>query len=305
MFQKLVLSIALTSFLFSACKKTETKETDPYSQNDTYNEGEVSVYVEESITPIFEDINTVFKSKYPNAIVHMVPASENKILRLLLADSTRLAFLPRKFNTEEEAHFEGKVIPKQTPIAKDAIIFIVNKESHDSLVKYDDIVNLLKNEKSEQILVFDNINSSLVNQFKKEAGIKQPGKNVYFLPTTARVVDYISRSKNAIGIVGINWLLQPDDSLAKYTKDIKSLAVWNAKENTYFKASQSTIADGTYPLIRELYMIDLQGKHGLGKGFTSFAASDIGQRIVLKSGLMPYNIPPRQIIINADQKPTK
>lgn len=304
MTRQFICGLALLAFAFSSCKKEGTTTASQEHVEDTYNSGEVTVYVEESITPIFDDINTVFKATYSNASVHKVTASENRILRLMFEDSIQLAFIPRKLNAKEEAHFEGKVVPKQTPIAKDAILFITNKTSNDSLIKYEDIVQVLKNKdkKSNQVIVFDNINSSLVNTFKKDAGITQPGNNVYFLPSTARVVDYISKNKNAIGVVGINWLLQPDDSLAATTKNIKSLAVYNSADGRYYKASQSTIADGTYPLVRELYMIDLQGKHGLGKGYASFAASDIGQRIVLKSGLMPINTPPRQMTINGGKQ---
>ncbi len=307
MHRYITLGLTLGTLFFTACKKENMDTATASTQEESYDTGEVSVYVEESVVPIFEDINMVFKSRYPKATINIIPASENKILKLVFEDSTRLAFLPRKFDKEEAAYFQGKVVPKQTAIAKDAIIFIVNKASNDSLIKYEDIVALLKNPdtKSDKVIVFDNINSSLVNQFKKEAGITQPGKNVYFLPTTARVVDYISKSKNAIGIVGLNWLLQPDDSLAQKKDKIKSLAVFNAKDNNYYKASQTTIADGTYPVTREIYMLDLQGKNGLGKGFASFAASDIGQRVVLKSGLLPVNIPPREIIINSDKSSTK
>jgi phosphate transport system substrate-binding protein len=44
-------------------------------------------------------------------------------------------------------------------------------------------------------------------------------------------------------------------------------------------------------------MINYQGFSGLGMGFASFIAGDIGQRIILKSGLMPIRLPSRNIII--------
>jgi phosphate transport system substrate-binding protein len=57
------------------------------------------------------------------------------------------------------------------------------------------------------------------------------------------------------------------------------------------------IAEGTYPLARDLYIINCQGYSGLGMVGFSFVAGDIGQRIILKSGLLPVRMPGRNIII--------
>jgi phosphate transport system substrate-binding protein len=42
-------------------------------------------------------------------------------------------------------------------------------------------------------------------------------------------------------------------------------------------------------------MLNYQGKEGLGMGFASYIAGEIGQRIILKSGLLPVRIPSRII----------
>ena len=50
-----------------------------------------------------------------------------------------------------------------------------------------------------------------------------------------------------------------------------------------------------YPLIREVYMINREGRAGLGTGFVSFVAGDAGQRIVRIAGLLPATMPVRLI----------
>jgi phosphate transport system substrate-binding protein len=37
-------------------------------------------------------------------------------------------------------------------------------------------------------------------------------------------------------------------------------------------------------------------------GFASFVAGDIGQRIILKAGLLPVRIPPRKVIFKTKSK---
>lgn len=283
------------SLITVSCKKN----TDVDSGQETYATGATSVFVEESVVPIFDDINKVFMSTYDKASITIVPKTENEIVNYILKDSVKIAVLPRKLNSEELKHFEGKKIVNQTPFAKDAVIFVNNKSSHDSLIDIKSVLDLIKNPelKSDRVLVFDNINSSLSQYFKSVAGVSKFGKNVYFAKDTKEVIDYVSKNKKAVGVVGINWLLQPDDDIKGVKSSLKSMLVLNEKDNVYYLPTQSTIADLSYPLIRELFIIDVQGTTGLGKGISSFAASDRGQRIVLKSGLFPYTQPTREIII--------
>jgi phosphate transport system substrate-binding protein len=46
-----------------------------------------------------------------------------------------------------------------------------------------------------------------------------------------------------------------------------------------------------------LYLVNCQGYSGLAMGFATFVGGDIGQRIVLKSGLLPVQIPTRKLNI--------
>jgi phosphate transport system substrate-binding protein len=58
-------------------------------------------------------------------------------------------------------------------------------------------------------------------------------------------------------------------------------------------------------LARDLYIINCQGYSGLGMGFASFVAGDIGQRIILKSGLLPIRTPGRKISFIINNKKEK
>jgi phosphate transport system substrate-binding protein len=86
-------------------------------------------------------------------------------------------------------------------------------------------------------------------------------------------------------MVGVVWLSQPSTDLT----DMKNINVLNVKglNNTgYFAPSQNNIAEGTYPLARDLYIINCQGYSGLGMGFLRLW--EILARIILKSGLLLY-----------------
>ena len=250
--------------------------------------------------PIFDAIQDVFVHTYDKATIAQVSKTENEIVNLVLTDSVKIAVLPRKLTENEIKHFEGKKTVNQTPFAKDALIFITNRANNDSLIDVKSIIDVIQNpnKESDRIFVFDNINSSVSQYFKKLANVSKFGENVYFAKDTREVIEYTTRNNKAVGIVGINWLLQPDVEIEELKGNLKSLKVLNVEDNKFYLPTQSTIADGSYPLTRDLYIIEAQGRSGLGKGLSSFAASDIGQRIVLKSGLFPHNQPTREIIIN-------
>lgn len=293
--KKIFLSIIATS-LFISCKKDS--QNDGENINESYNKGITTMYVEASIVPIAEDINQVFKSYYSDAAIEVKMLSENEILNALYKDNGRLAILPKEFTQKELDVFKGRVVPKITPIAKDAILFIANKSTKDTLVNYQEVLDVFKGSaQSEKIYVFHDPNSALVNKLKVDANVAQAGSNVYFVQTVEEIIAYMNKNVNAIGVVGINWMVQPNEVIKNAIKNLRSLYVYNDSLKTYIAPSQSTIADNSYPLIRTINIIDVQGKTGLGTGFATFAASDKGQRIVLKSGLMPVKMPTREINI--------
>jgi phosphate transport system substrate-binding protein len=152
-------------------------------------------------------------------------------------------------------------------------------------------------------LVFDNPNSSTVRYMNDLSGVKEtPAKDVFSFKTNEDVIKYVSENEGMVGVVGVNWLSQPSTALRSDMKNINVLNVKSLNNIGYFAPSQNNIAEGTYPLARDLYIINCQGYSGLGMGFASFVAGDIGQRIILKSGLLPFRMPGRNIIIknNAD-----
>ena len=65
----------------------------------------------------------------------------------------------------------------------------------------------------------------------------------------------------------------------------------------YYKPYQAYIALKHYPLIRDVYSISREARAGLGTGFASFIASDKGQMIVRRAGMLPATIPVRIVDI--------
>ena len=286
-------SLLLTLLFVFSCQKKEANK-------DTITEGKATLYVDESILPIVEDEQAVFEAEYA-AKLHLVPQSEKEIMNAMVNDTAKMAILTRELTSLEAKAFEAKkIIPKIIPIANDAIAFIRNKTSKDTLVDLQDIIDFINGKPVPSIkgLVFDNANSSTVRYMNNLAGCTiEKQKNIYSFKTNQDVIKYVADNDGMIGVVGMNWIYQPPLELEETVAKVNILGVKSIKGTEYVVPTQDNLAAGKYPLARRLYMINCQGYSGLGMGFTSFIGSERGQRIILKSGLVPERFPTRKIVI--------
>jgi phosphate transport system substrate-binding protein len=296
--------LVLISVSFISCKQSY----DGKKGLDTILKGNVTILVDETLKPIIDDQVAVFESRY-EAKINLDARSESEVIKSFLNDSTRIAILSRTLNQDEAKKFERMhITPKITKIGIDAIAFIRNNGSKDTLIALADVIRFMQGREQTNIkgLVFDNPNSSTVRYMNDLSGIKEiPTKGVFSFKTNEDVIKYVAENEGMIGVVGVNWLSQPSADLKSDMKNINVLYVKSLNNNGYFAPSQNNIAEGTYPLARDLYIINGQGYSGLGMGFASFVAGDIGQRIILKSGLLPVRMPGRNIIIKSNIKVDK
>jgi phosphate transport system substrate-binding protein len=104
-----------------------------------------------------------------------------------------------------------------------------------------------------------------------------------------------------MGIIGVNWISNPNDTTQlSFNKQIRVMSVSRTHpatvSNTY-KPYPVYLHLHYYPLVRDIYvaLTDLRGT--LPAGFAHFMLGERGQRIILKSGLVPATQPLRTVQI--------
>jgi phosphate transport system substrate-binding protein len=288
---------AFLLLLIVCCAKKEQK------MEQTIIKGTTSILVDESLLPIIEDQKEVFESYY-DAKINLVSNSESEVLNSLIRQESGIAVLTRELSDNEKKQFEQKkIIPRTTKIAIDAIAFIANKNNTDTLIALQDVVAFMQGKSRSKIkgLVFDNPNSSTVRFMNTLAGTKTTRVDaVYSFNTNEEVIRFVAQNDGMIGVVGVNWLSQPSPKMQDFVDKVNILAVKSLTGKDYFEPSQNNLAEGKYSLARDLFIVNCQGNSGLGMGFASFVAGDIGQRIILKSGLLPVTIPGRKLNIRKE-----
>ncbi len=294
-----VFGLVVFVFLFAMCNQKSKNDSD----KETILKGKMEITVDETVKPIVDDQVAVFEGTYYDAKITVKPKSEAEVINDLLNQKAKVVVTTRDLTKEELQRFEkSKVNPRVTPFATDAIALISNKNNNDTLIALKSVIDFMQGKADSKIkgLVFDNPNSSTVRYMKELAKVKEvPTKGVFSFKTNDEVIKFVSENDGMIGVVGVNWLSQPSANMVETIKKIHVLSVKGLNDDKYYDPSQSDIALKKYPLARDLFIINCQGYSGLGMGFASFIAGDIGQRIVLKSGLMPVRTPGRKLKIRS------
>lgn len=266
-------------------------------------EGNMTLLVDESLLPVIQDQVQIFESQY-NAKIKLDPKSEAEVLQILANDTARVAVLARDLTEQETNVFVAKKItPRITKFATDGIVLIANQNSKDTIISLVSVIDIMQQKSVPGIkgLVFDNPNSSTAKYMMKLAGVSTfPADGVFSFKTNEETIKYVAENDGMIGVVGLNWIYNPQKELKPYIDKITILSVKDKRQNSISFPSQNDIAEGRYPLARDLYLVNCQGASGLGMGFSAFLISETGQRIVLKSGLVPSKTPTRRILVRKD-----
>jgi len=293
----------LVLLLVTSCTDNKKKEKE---KKDDILTGELPVLVDETVLPLFLEQKEVFESSYYNAKVLPDAKSEIQAINSLIKGEANIAYLTRELTEEENKSFKQRSItPRIYEVAYDAIILVGNRSNPDSSILVNEIIDLLKGNKSKSsTLVFQDANSSVLRYFRELGKVEKVANTYLELKDDAKsILETVANSNNKIGVLSFNQYLSLESSFIEKDK-IRILSVLNDSLDApkYVKPSQASLSTNEYPLKRRIYVLNYQPNLGLGIGFSAFLTGDRGQRIVLKSGLLPATMPGREIIIRNNVK---
>lgn len=295
LFYRIICTVTALVMLIS-CGERGSKE----SNKDDILSGEVSVLVDESLLPIIIEQKEIFESSYYNAKINLISKPEVQAVNDLIKGDASIIILSRELTEEERKSFDQRsIVPRIYPIAYDAVV-LVGSAGMDTTIRSAEVVDLMKGKAVDgKSVVIDNPNSSVVRYFRELGKIDKIANTYIQVKGTAdSVLKTVAEGNSHVGIMSYNQFLSLQSSFTKKDK-IRILSVLNDTLSTpkYVKPNQATLSTGEYPLRREVKILNYQPHLGLGMGFSAFLTGDRGQRIVLKSGLLPAKMPGREIII--------
>lgn len=282
--------VLLTVGMFACNSGNQSNQT-----YDTPTTGTIRISVDETFEPLMEAEIKVFESLYPKTRIIAEYKPESECFKDLLNDSARLVIVTRSFNEQEKGYFKQlKISPQSMLLAWDAAALIVNHENADSILTMDQVRHIMDGTDKERSwqLVFDNENSSTVRFIRDSINKGKPlPPNTMAAKTNPEVVDYVTKNKNAIGVIGVNWISDPEDSTSiDFISKVTVVKVRADYGSEFVKPYQAFIATGSYPLKRGMFFCLKEPYRGLGTGFVTFLGSYEGQLVIKKFRLFPARI---------------
>jgi phosphate transport system substrate-binding protein len=255
--------------------------------------GRINISVDETFKPVIEQQIKVFRSSWPETEIVASYKSEADCLKDLQNDSTAMVIIARSLSTTETKFFKNNMgydMPYDL-LAFDAVTFIVNKSSNDSVFTIEQLSSYLDGSRTDKQVIVDNKNASGTVRYLMDSLLngRSFGKNVVAAESSEKVIDIVAGNTNTIGVVGISWIAGREDSYQKKSLEKIKTALVECKrceEGTFVRPSQATVTTGQYPFYRGMYYI-LKGTYGLGNNFSGFMKYERGQLIFRRAQLVP------------------
>lgn len=302
----------LVLFLLAACGDPPDPRTD-----DVPTRGHILILADEDLRDLVEAEEYMFESIYTNAQLDIRYLPEAELLKAVMNDSVRCWIGTVQPGGEQEAYYAKRSVKAHVVrIAMDGIAVVANQTLDLNELSTGEVLHALAYPQTFSAQgwsipsedgpldkprswfasagsgvargLIDSLIGSVVEQ--RIVAMTDPD-----LPS---LIDRVAKDPQALGFVSFCSLSDLDNPKMKALRDrVKLLAISASDSTAAVLPNQGSLADGSYPLRRPVYMVLCEGKSGLGTGFVSFVANHKGQRIILKHGIAPHTVPPREVEI--------
>ena len=284
---KKILFLIIASFtLIYSCSKDK--------DIDNPNKGEIIIETDESFKSVAEALVERYMALNPKTKINLVIKKEDLGLLDLLDKKARVIVMSRELSKQEKEAYDKKIdLPwKPAKFAADAVLFVVPKDSPLESISMEQIYNELNSDKKR--LIFDGVNSSNLNFIAQKFQKNPADLKFSIINGNENVAEQLKNYPDKIGVISYNTISRPFGKEAeKLRNELKVLKI--IKNNKTYDVTNDTLRNMTYPFTRVLYFITNESYYGLGNGFIRFSCQQLGQIVVEKEGLQPYNIFKREV----------
>lgn len=275
------------SFAILSCSKSDKKVDDP-------SQGEITLEVDESFKGVTDALAERYVALNPGAKINVVTKKEDFALLDLLERKARVVVMSRNLSQQEKAAYDSKIdLPWQpAKFAADAVVFVVSKNSSVKTLDIDDIKKGLMSE--DRPFVFDGANASNLNFVAQKFNVKASSLKFSTIDGNQNIVKQLEQHPDKIGVISLNTISRPYGEEAIMLREKINILSISEKGKSY-TPTVDNLKDMQYPFTRVLYFLTNEAYYGLGNGFIRFACTQLGQIVVEKEGLQPYNIYKREV----------
>ncbi|WP_295212199.1 substrate-binding domain-containing protein [uncultured Chryseobacterium sp.] len=283
---RLMILFFLGIIVLHSCKNED--------KSPSYHKGEMTILTDESFKGVTEALAEGYMLSYPETKIKVSTKKEDLGFLDLLNDKTRIIVMSRDLSPEEMKTYKERVDRNFLParFAADAVLFIVPKDSPKNSISMEEITKGMQSDNKE--FIFDGTNSSNLNFVAQK--LNQQPKNLKFsvIPGSKNIIEELNKYPNKIGVIGLNTFSRPYDKESEQLRSmVKILPVEN--KGKLYSTDYENLRNMTYPFTRVLYFLTNEGNFNIANGFIRYSCTQLGQMIVEKEGLQPYNLYRREV----------
>ncbi|MCC6753449.1 MAG: substrate-binding domain-containing protein [Saprospiraceae bacterium] len=275
---------------FTGCKQKDATLSTPTM-------GEVVIGCDVQLRHLMQQQEEIFEQRYKYAKVHLKFLTERDLLQQWLSDSFRTVIMGRELSPEETQYFQQQrqVSPRQFPFAQGAIALLTHPSNPDSSLTYEELLALCRGAQPGPEgfsgVVLEDAASGISHYVLKLLGQSSFSGPVYALADKAEIFEYLKKNPGALALVDWAEFSDSDDlQRQRQLRELTRVGITRPADSTqygYLFPDQYSLQDSRYPLQRTWQFASSSGRSDLGLGFASFVTGEIGQRIILKAGLLP------------------
>lgn len=243
--------------------------------------GNITIKGSDTMVRLGQRLAEEYMKKFPKSVIQVSGGGSGTGIAALLNNSTDICMASRDMKPAEYKLAQGKGIDvKRYSICLDGIaIFLHNSNPVDDLT-LDQLKAIYTGEitnwrdlggKNAPIVLYGRENNSGTYVYFREHVLKDEdySERCQTLPGTASVVNAITKDPNGIGYGGIAW-----------ATTVKHAGVKVNDTTTAMHPKNEAVADGSYPISRELYFFTRGVPAGEMKNFINWALSPEGREVV-------------------------
>lgn len=284
--------LVLFALVLISCKKDKVQE-QPIVDID---KGALTVYTDDSFKSVVEALSDAYMMNYPNTNIKVEVQKEDLAYLDLLDGKVDLIVMSKVLNEEQKKEYEVRTKNKFhiDKFAVDALLFVVPKNSSLDYLDIEDIkARLLSDDKS---IIFDGTNSSNLNSIAHYFDKKPSDLKFSIISGNQNVVEELDKFPSKIGVIGLNTFSREYAPEAiRLREKVKVLSI--KKDGILYNPLGEDLRTLKYPFTRELYFMNREKRFALASGLVRFSCMQLGQIVVEKEGLLPFNLFKREVQI--------
>lgn len=260
----------------------------------SYYKGDLTIFTDESFKSVTEALADGYMINYPQAKLKVQVQKEDLSFIDLLKNKAKIVVMSRDLSAKEIVEYEKQIDLKYVPakFAADAVVFIVPKNSTKEKISIEEINAGMQS--PEKPFIFDGTNASNLNFVAQKLNKAPKDLQFSIISGNENIIEQLNKFPNKIGVIGLNTFSRPYDPTSEKLRSLVKILPIESQSKLYYP-DQKAMSSMEYPYTRILYFLTSEGNFDIANGFIRFSCTHLGQKIVDKEGLQPYNMYRREV----------